>query len=155
MNENNINYEVENTICNAQKLIQTSSVALAEQMDIMFVIGGKESSNTKELYNLCDEVTKTYYFSDIKDFFNFIKKEKYNLNNISKAFEKLFNAGFNTSKKIATLDIKEVRKIPNLTMSDFYIISDLWELVKKNNNKTSQLFIEFLSGYKEKGNDSK
>lgn len=80
MNENNINYEVENTICNAQKLIQTSSVALAEQMDIMFVIGGKESSNTKELYNLCNEVTKTYYFSDIKDFFNFIKKEKYNLN---------------------------------------------------------------------------
>ena len=80
-------------------------------------------------------------------------EEKYNLNSISKAFEKLFNAGFNTSKKIATLDIKEVRKIPNLTMSDFYIISDLWELVKKNNNKTSQLFIEFLSGYKEKGNE--
>ena len=80
-------------------------------------------------------------------------EEKYNLNSISKAFEKLFNAGFNTSKKIATLDIKEVRKIPNLTMSDFYIISDLWELVKKNNNKTAQLFIEFLSGYKEKGND--
>lgn len=80
MNENNISYEIENTICNAQKLIQTSSVALAEQMDIMFVIGGKESSNTKELYNLCNEVTKTYYFSDIKDFFNFIKKEKYTLN---------------------------------------------------------------------------
>lgn len=80
MNENNISYEVENTICNAQKLIQTSSITLAEQMDIMFVIGGKESSNTKELYNLCNEVTKTYYFSDIKDFFNFIKKEKYTLN---------------------------------------------------------------------------
>lgn len=80
MNENNISYEVESTICNAQKLIQTSSIALAEQMDIMFVIGGKESSNTKELYNLCNEVTKTYYFSNIKDFFNFIKKEKYTLN---------------------------------------------------------------------------
>ena len=82
-------------------------------------------------------------------------EEKYKINSISKAVEKLFNAGFNKKKKIATLDIKEVRKIPNLTMSDFYIISDLWELVKKNNNKTSQLFIEFLSGYKEKGNDSK
>lgn len=75
-----------------------------------------------------------------------------NLNNMSKALEKLFNAGFNTSKKIATIDMKEVRNIPNLTMSDFYIISDLWELIKKNNNKTSQLFIEFLSGYTEKGN---
>ncbi len=80
MNENNISYEIENTICNAQKLIQTSSITLAEQMDIMFVIGGKESSNTKELFNLCNEVTKTYYFSDIKEFFNFIKKEKYTLN---------------------------------------------------------------------------
>lgn len=75
-----------------------------------------------------------------------------NLNNMSKALEKLFNAGFNTSKKIATIDMKEVRNIPNLTMSDFYIISDLWELIKKNNNKTSQLFIEFLSGYTEKEN---
>lgn len=80
MNENNISYEIENTICNAQKLIQTSSITLAELMDIMFVIGGKESSNTKELFNLCNEVTKTYYFSDIKEFFNFIKKEKYTLN---------------------------------------------------------------------------
>lgn len=80
MNENNISYEIENTICNAQKLIQTSSITLAELTDIMFVIGGKESSNTKELFNLCNEVTKTYYFSDIKEFFNFIKKEKYTLN---------------------------------------------------------------------------
>lgn len=75
--------------------------------------------------------------------------DKNNLSNMSKALEKLFNAGFNTSKKIASLDMKEVRNIPNLTMADFYIISDLWDLVKKNNNKTTQLFIEFLSGYKE------
>ena len=50
-------------------------------------------------------------------------EEKYNLNSISKAFEKLFNAGFNTSKKIATLDIKEVRKIPNLTID---VSIDIW-----------------------------
>lgn len=62
-------------------------------------------------------------------------EEKYNLNSISKAFEKLFNAGFNTSKKIATLDIKEVRKIPNLTMSDFYIISDLSKTKKRHKQK--------------------
>lgn len=75
--------------------------------------------------------------------------DKNNLSNMSKALEKLFNAGFNTSKKIASLDMKEVRNIPNLTMTDFYAISDLWDLVKKNNNRTTQLFIEFLSGYKE------
>ncbi len=80
MNENNINYEVQNTICNAQKLIQTSSITLAEQMDIMFVIGGKKSSNTKELYNLCNEVTKTYYFSSLKEFYDFVKTKDYTLN---------------------------------------------------------------------------
>lgn len=107
MNENNISYEIENTICNAQKLIQTSSVTLAEQMDIMFVIGGKESSNTKELYNLCNEVTKTYYFSDIKDFFNFIKKEKYTLNT------KIgFTGGASTPKE-------QIREYANLL--DFFI----------------------------------
>ena len=47
-------------------------------MDIMFVIGGKSSSNTKELYELVKKETTTYYFSDIKDFYDFIKKENYN-----------------------------------------------------------------------------
>lgn len=129
MNENNIDYEVENTICNAQKLIQTSSVTLAEQMDIMFVIGGKESSNTKELYNLCNEVTKTYYFSDIKDFFNFIKKEKYTLNT------KIgFTGGASTPKE-------QIKKYANLLEFFIYYKTKLKEF-ETELKKINKSFIE-------------
>ena len=129
MNKNNISYEIENTICNAQKLIQTSSITLAEQMDIMFVIGGKESSNTKELFNLCNEVTKTYYFSDIKEFFNFIKKEKYTLNT------KIgFTGGASTPKD-------QIKEYANLLEFFIYYKSKLkeFEVELKKINKT---FIE-------------
>lgn len=129
MNEKNISYEIENTICNAQKLIQTSSITLAEQMDIMFVIGGKESSNTKELFNLCNEVTKTYYFSDIREFFNFIKKEKYTLNT------KIgFTGGASTPKD-------QIKEYANLLEFFIYYKSKLkeFEVELKKINKT---FIE-------------
>lgn len=129
LNEKNINYEFENTICNAQKLIQTSSITLAEQMDIMFVIGGQESSNTKELYNLCNEVTKTYYFSNIKDFYNFIKKEKYNLNT------KIgFTGGASTPKE-------QIKEYANLLEFIIYYKTKLkeFEIELKKINKT---FIE-------------
>lgn len=74
--KNNIDFIFENTICSAQNAIQKSSILLARKMDIMIVIGGKESSNTKELFNVCSNITKSYYFSNIKDFYEFIKNEK-------------------------------------------------------------------------------
>ncbi|MGM9877950.1 MAG: 4-hydroxy-3-methylbut-2-enyl diphosphate reductase [Bacilli bacterium] len=76
LKENNYDYIFDNTICNNQKLIHDSSVNLAKTMDLMIVIGGNNSSNTKELYNKCLKVQKnTYLFSNIKDFYEFIKKE--------------------------------------------------------------------------------
>ena len=69
-------YEVINTVCLAQKAIQNSSVELAKKMDYVFVIGGESSSNTKELYNICNKYCKSYMFSSLTEFFSFIKKEK-------------------------------------------------------------------------------
>ena len=80
LDKNNIKYEFKNTICNAQKVIQSSSIELAKNMDVMFVIGGKSSSNTKELYELVKKETNSYYFSNIKDFYDFIKKESFTNN---------------------------------------------------------------------------
>ena len=68
------NIEYENTICNAQKLIQTSALELAKDMDIMIVIGGKNSSNTKELYNVCNDKCTSYLVSNISEFLALIKK---------------------------------------------------------------------------------
>ncbi len=67
MNKNNIHYEFKDTICNYQKLIQLSSVELAKKMNIMIVIGGKNSSNTKELFNISSKYTTTYLIQDVND----------------------------------------------------------------------------------------
>ncbi len=77
LNKNNIKYEYKNTICNASLSIQLSSIKLAENVDTLFVIGGKSSSNTKELFDKVSRVTKSYYFSNINDFYNHIKNENY------------------------------------------------------------------------------
>ncbi len=44
-----------NTICNATFDNQFAAKELAKNVDIMIVIGGKVSSNTKQLYNISKE----------------------------------------------------------------------------------------------------
>ena len=76
---NDYDFECKNTICSHQKLIHLSSMSIAKDMDYMFVIGGKHSSNTKELYNLCNEIKRTYHFDNLVEFYEFIKKEDIDL----------------------------------------------------------------------------
>ena len=42
-----------NTICNATEERQTEARAIAEQVDAMIVIGGRNSSNTQKLFEIC------------------------------------------------------------------------------------------------------
>ncbi|MRI58392.1 MAG: 4-hydroxy-3-methylbut-2-enyl diphosphate reductase [Epsilonproteobacteria bacterium] len=44
-----------NTICNATFENQDAARELSKEADVMIVIGGKNSSNTKQLYNICKE----------------------------------------------------------------------------------------------------
>lgn len=74
---------------------------------------------------------------------------KYNLNQITKALEKLFEAGFNSDKKILAMKLEDLIKIGNLTSSEIAIIID-YRVAVKNKQITA-----FLSGYKEKGTDNK
>lgn len=67
-----------NTVCLAQKNIQKSSIKMAKKSRYTFVVGGVNSSNTKELFNLCKEVSDSYLFSNIKDFITCVKKLPYN-----------------------------------------------------------------------------
>ncbi|MGM9571468.1 MAG: 4-hydroxy-3-methylbut-2-enyl diphosphate reductase [bacterium] len=50
-----------NTICLATKERQSAAVALAARVDIMIVIGGKNSANTKRLAELCSDKTQSVY----------------------------------------------------------------------------------------------
>lgn len=57
-----------NTICNATEERQTEAKSLAIQSDTMIVIGGKHSSNTQKLYQICkNECADTMYIQTLDD----------------------------------------------------------------------------------------
>ncbi|WP_434796228.1 4-hydroxy-3-methylbut-2-enyl diphosphate reductase [Terrisporobacter vanillatitrophus] len=51
---------VKNTICFATKERQLSANDLAKEVDCMIVIGGKHSSNTQKLVNICKDIVPTF-----------------------------------------------------------------------------------------------
>lgn len=57
-----------NTICNATEERQTEAEALAADVDAMIVIGGRNSSNTQKLYDICRKVCEhTFYIQNADD----------------------------------------------------------------------------------------
>ena len=56
------NVNVVNTICNATEERQTQARDIAARVDAMIVIGGRHSSNTRKLYEICQEKCKATYF---------------------------------------------------------------------------------------------
>ena len=62
------NKTVLNTICNATEVRQTEAKRIAGIVDAMIVIGGRHSSNTQKLYEICKkECDNTYYIQTIND----------------------------------------------------------------------------------------
>ena len=59
---------VVNTICNATNERQVEARKIAAESDAMIVIGGRNSSNTQKLYEICKEECKhTYYIQQLED----------------------------------------------------------------------------------------
>ena len=58
---------VQNTICSATHNRQKSAIALAEQTGAMVVIGGKNSANTKRLYQLCKKANPHTFHIETAD----------------------------------------------------------------------------------------
>lgn len=62
------NVIVVNTICNATEERQTEAGEIAAKVDVMIVIGGKHSSNTQKLYEICrQECANTYFIQTLED----------------------------------------------------------------------------------------
>lgn len=52
------------TICSATDTRQSDAAELAKSSDIMLVVGGKHSSNTVKLYEVCSKYCKTYHIEN-------------------------------------------------------------------------------------------
>jgi len=62
------NGSVVNTICNATEERQTEAKEIASEADVMIVIGGAHSSNTRKLYEICSrECVRTYFIQSLAD----------------------------------------------------------------------------------------
>jgi small subunit ribosomal protein S1 len=69
---------VYNTICNATELRQNEAIELSKQVEAMIVIGGKESSNTRKLYEICKENCSKTIFVETADEINLKELEGVN-----------------------------------------------------------------------------
>ena len=59
---------VVNTICNATEERQTEAKQIAAKADVMIVIGGTHSSNTRKLYEICkNECENTHFIQTLDD----------------------------------------------------------------------------------------
>ena len=68
ISEKEYNTVVVNTICNATQERQVEARKIAGTVDAMIVIGGKHSSNTQKLYEICKSACpSTYYIQTLVD----------------------------------------------------------------------------------------
>lgn len=59
---------VANTICNATQERQDEAAIIAAEADVMIVVGGAHSSNTRKLYEICSkECENTYFIQTLED----------------------------------------------------------------------------------------
>ncbi len=101
-------YRVERTICLATAQRQKAAIELAQKVDAVVVVGGKNSANTRHLYDLVKEYTKIAYHIETA---NELKKEMF------VGCEKIgVTAGASTPNRI----IKEaVKAMENMEMNEF------------------------------------
>lgn len=59
--ERKLPWKIKNTICGATKSNQYSADELARRVDVMIVIGGKNSGNTRRLMELCETHTRAHH----------------------------------------------------------------------------------------------
>lgn len=93
--------EVKNTICNATKIRQEETEKISKAVNCMIIIGGKNSSNTKKLYDIAKKNCNNTFIVETKD-----EIEKEQVEN----FEKVgIMAGASTPKESIDEVIEKIR----------------------------------------------
>lgn len=75
---------INKSICSAQKSINIASVKLAKNSDIMIVVGGKNSSNSIELFNNVKKYTKAIFIEDIHEWKSELEIQNIKFSNASR-----------------------------------------------------------------------
>lgn len=100
------NVKILDKVCGATQVRQEAVEELAKKVDILIVIGGKNSSNTKKLYDISIKInSNTYLIQDEKDLQKdwFVGKEKIGI-----------TAGASTPEEIVNKIENEIRRIFNV-----------------------------------------
>ena len=74
----NINLEIKNTICNTTSIRQRETKSIAKKVDLMIVIGGKHSSNTKKLFDVAKKNCKNTLFIQTKNDLEYTHLQSFN-----------------------------------------------------------------------------
>ena len=78
LDNESIEYRIKNTICNATRDRQESCAELASRVDAMIVVGGKNSSNSKKLYEIAARLCPNSHFIQNADELELQSIKKYN-----------------------------------------------------------------------------
>lgn len=100
----NIELIVNKSICSVNKLINESSKELAKNSDVMIVVGGKNSSNTNELYLNLLKLCSTIFIEDIHTY-----KHELERNNI--VLKTSSRIGLTAGASTMTEELEELRQL--------------------------------------------
>ena len=76
-NEKGIKVEVDNTICNATERRQKEAEKISQSVEYMVIIGGKNSANTKKLFEIAKRNCRNYIHIETKEELKEIDFSKY------------------------------------------------------------------------------
>ncbi len=114
--KNNIELVINRSICNAQRQINISSLALAKKSDVMIVVGGKNSSNSIELYNNVRNHCPSIFIEDINDYLHALREANINIDKDTKIG---ITAGASTRKEeLSTLKQLIISHLKNSLSTD-------------------------------------
>lgn len=72
-----IKLEIKNTICSATKIRQEETANISKEVECMIIIGGKNSSNTKKLYDISKENCENTLIIETKNELNIDEIKKF------------------------------------------------------------------------------
>lgn len=99
-----------NTICASTQLRQSEAVELSRNVDAVIVIGGKESSNTRRLYEVCLENCKNVFYVESADELN--TEDFKNINKVG------ITAGASTPEYLINEVIEKLKGLDNAVVND-------------------------------------